>query len=69
MSFDPILVTTRVSTTLEKLGVRYFVAGSFAGTLYGMVRTTQDPDLVTELKMGHIALFLRELEEEFYIDE
>ena len=69
MSFDPILVTTRVSTTLEKLGVRYFVAESFTGTLYGMVRTTQDSDLVTELKMEHIALFLRELEEEFYIDE
>jgi hypothetical protein len=69
MPHDPVQVTARVTSVLEKLGVRYFVAGSLASTLYGMVRTTQDSDLVAELEIEHIPRFIVELEDAFYIDE
>lgn len=49
MAHNLVQVTDRVTAVLERLGVRNFVAGSFASTLDGMVHTTQDSDLVAEL--------------------
>lgn len=66
---EPILITARVTTVLEKFKVRYLIGGSLASTVHGMVRTTQDADLVAELGLEHITPFVRELEGEFYIDE
>ena len=66
---DAILVTARVTTVLDKFKVRYLIGGSLASTVHGMVRTTQDADLVAELGPEHIAPFVCELEGEFYIEE
>jgi hypothetical protein len=38
---DAIAVTVQVTKALEAIGVRYFIGGSIASTLYGMVQTTQ----------------------------
>lgn len=66
---EPALVTIKVTRVLEKLNVRYLIGGSLASTLYGMVRTTQDSDIVAELKPEQIDTFITELNNEFYIDE
>lgn len=66
---DAILVTARVTTVLDKFQVRYLIGGSLASTVHGMLRTTQDADMVAELGPEQIAPFVRELEGEFYIDE
>jgi len=66
---EPIAVTIQVTAVLEKLGIPYLVGGSLASTIYGMVRTTQDSDLVAEMRLEHVELFVRELEGEFYVDE
>jgi hypothetical protein len=68
MLLDPALVTARVTGVLEKLHVRYLIGGSLASTLHGMVRTTQDSDIVAEMRPEHITDFVRELDDEFYID-
>jgi hypothetical protein len=65
---EPIAATIAVTDTLEKLGVRYLIGGSLASTVHGMVRTTQDSDIVTELRPENVAPFVRALENEFYID-
>lgn len=65
---DPIAVTAKVTAVLENLDVPYFIYGSFASTFYGMVRTTQDSDLVAILDKHHILPFIEALEGEFYID-
>ncbi|MCU0485330.1 MAG: hypothetical protein MUC85_04395 [Anaerolineales bacterium] len=65
---EPALITTRVTSILDKLQVRYFIGGSFASTLHGMVRTTQDSDIVADLRQEHVGAFSKELNEEFYID-
>jgi hypothetical protein len=66
---EPIEVTFKVTDVFEKLGVRYLIAGSLASTLYGMVRTTQDSDIVAEMRLEHIHAFVSALKDEFYIDE
>jgi hypothetical protein len=63
---EPVAVTVKVTSVLEKLGVPYLVVGSLASTIYGMVRTTQDSDLLAELHPEHIEPFARALEGEFY---
>lgn len=69
MQNEPIEVTLRVTGVLEKLGIPYLIGGSLASTLYGMVRTTQDSDIITEMHPEHIRPFIAALESEFYIDD
>ncbi len=69
MQNEPIEVTLKVTGVLEKLGVPYLIGGSLASTLYGMVRTTQDSDIITEMRSEHIQPFIAALEGEFYIDD
>ena len=69
MQNEPIEVTLKVTGLLEKLGVSYLIGGSLASTLYGLVRTTQDSDVIAEMRLEHILPFVLELEAEFYIDQ
>ena len=69
MQNEPIEVTLKVTGVLEKLGVPYLIGGSLASTLYGMVRTTQNSDIITEMRPEHIQPFIAALENEFYIDD
>jgi len=69
MQNEPVEVTLMVTGVLEKLGVPYLIGGSLASTLYGMVRTTQDSDIITEMHAEHIQPFIAALQNEFFIDE
>jgi hypothetical protein len=41
MQNDILAVAMRVTHVLESIGVKYFIGGSIASTLHGLVRTTQ----------------------------
>lgn len=69
MQNEPIEVTLKVTLVLESLGVPYVIGGSLASTLYGMVRTTQDSDIVSEMRLEHVEPFVAALQNEFYIDD
>jgi len=69
MLLEPVEVTLKVTNVLEKLSVPYLIGGSLASTLYGMVRTTQDSDIITEMGPEHIQPFVAALENEFFIDK
>jgi len=69
MLLEPILVTAKVTSLLEKLKVPYFIGGSLASTLYGRVRTTQDADIIAGLRPGHIRALIDALQDEFYVDD
>lgn len=69
MQNEPIEVTLLVTGVFEKLNVPYLISGSLASTLYGMVRTTQDSDIVAEMRTEHIKIFISLLKAVFYIDE
>ena len=69
MQNEPIEVTLKVTDVFEKLDLPYLIAGSLASTLYGMVRTTQDSDVVAEMRLEHLQVFVSALRGEFHIDE
>lgn len=45
------------------------ISGSLASTLYGMIHTTQDSDIVAEMRLEHLKPFMTALQDEFYIDD
>ena len=69
MQNEPVEVTIKVTHVLEKLSVPYLIGGSLASTLYGMVRTTQDADIVAEMRLEHLQPFVLALQDEFYLDD
>lgn len=64
----PIDVLLHVTQALEALGVEYAVGGSIASTLYGIVRTTNDADVVADLRSEHVDRFVQMLPDVFYAD-
>jgi hypothetical protein len=69
MKNEPIEVTIQVTQVLEKLNIPYLIGGSLASTLYGMVRTTQDSDIVAEMQLEHLQPFVSALQDDFYLDD
>ncbi|PWH18946.1 MAG: hypothetical protein DDG59_04765 [Anaerolineae bacterium] len=69
MQNEPVEVTLKVTAVFERLNVPYLIGGSLASTLYGMVRTTQDSDIVAEMQLEHLQPFVSALQDEFYMDE
>jgi hypothetical protein len=69
MQNEPVEVTLKVTDVFERLGVSYLIGGSLASALYGMVRTTQDSDIVAEMRAEHLQPFVAALQDEFYVDD
>ena len=69
MQNEPVEVTLIVTGVLEQLGIPYLIGGSLASALYGMVRSTQDSDIIAEMRLEHLQPFVSALQDEFYIDE
>ena len=69
MQNEPIEVTLTVTGVFEKLGIPYLIGGSLASTLYGMVRTTQDSDIIAQMRPEHVRSFVSALEADFYMDQ
>ena len=55
---EPIEVTLKVTAVFEQLSVAYLIGGSLASSLYGMIRTTQDSDIVAEMRPEHLQPFV-----------
>ena len=53
---------------LDHLKIPSFLAGSFASALYGIVRYTQDADLVADLQRARVGEFHKTFEGDFYCD-
>lgn len=69
MQNEPVEVTLKVTGILEKLGIPYLIGGPLASALYGMVRTTQDSDIVADMRLEHLQSFVSALQDEFYVDD
>lgn len=62
-------VLAYVIDALDRVGIVYMVAGSFASNFHGVPRMTQDADIVVDASEAHIVRLVRELETEFYVSE
>jgi hypothetical protein len=58
-------VALRVAGALDQVGADYFIGGSFASSLDGEPRATNDIDFVIDLKVGKIADFVTALGADF----
>jgi hypothetical protein len=58
-----------VVAVLQRLGVKHYVGGSVASSMYGVARTTLDVDLIADLEESHVAEFARALSNSFYVSE
>jgi hypothetical protein len=65
---DPVAVALLVGRLLEKLRVPYVVGGSFASSLHGEPRSTNDVDVVADLDPTAARVFVASLGEAFYAD-
>ncbi len=66
---DPLRVALAVTGILERLGVPYVTAGSFASSVHGEPRSTDDVDIVAELRPAHVAALVNALGREWYVSE
>jgi len=69
MLAEPLAVTLLVIDAFEKLGVSYMIGGSLASALYGTARSTLDTDFVADINADQVALLVKMLENEFFIEE
>jgi hypothetical protein len=65
---NPLEVLQLVTEKLERLDLPYMVAGSFASTIYGEPRYTQDADIVVQLTCLSIDGVTKAFSSDFYID-
>ena len=66
---SPIEVLLDVAQTLDELNIPYLVVGSVASSLLGFSRTTNDADIVADIKLDQIPRLFAALNNTFYIDE
>lgn len=64
---EPIRVALAFAGILERLGVPYFAAGSVASSVHGEPRSTDDIDLVADLRPDHVAPLLAALTPDYYV--
>jgi len=68
MLSEPLIVIARLVRTFDDLGIRYLVGGSFASSLHGIPRATQDVDLVADIGLSQVEALTGALADEFYLD-
>ena len=57
-----------VIRAFEDLGIDYLVGGSLASSFHGTPRSTDDVDLVADLRPAHAPLLAARLEGDYYLD-
>ncbi|MFY9823516.1 MAG: hypothetical protein WAM82_19195 [Thermoanaerobaculia bacterium] len=60
-------VVLEVARVLEDVGISYAVGGSLASSLWGIPRSTQDADLVADLRSHQVQSFVAGTEGAFYV--
>jgi len=64
---EALKVILAVVRVLEDLQVPYAVGGSLASSMHGIPRSTQDGDLVADLRVEHIQPFVAAIAQTFYV--
>lgn len=65
---EPLDIVVALVEIFEGLDIPYHLGGSFASSIHGHPRQTQDADLVVELKRWQIPALVKSLEDDFYVD-
>ncbi len=65
---EALRASLEVIRVFEELDVPYLVGGSLASSFHGTPRSTNDADLVADLRLANVPLLAAALEAEFYLD-
>jgi hypothetical protein len=68
MMSGPLEVIARLVRTFDDLAICYVVGGSFASSIYGFPRATQDVDFAAEIDLSHFEALTVALAGDFYVD-
>lgn len=63
---DPVEIALEVTDLLEGLGVRYLVGGSLASSVHGEPRSTNDIDILADLREQHVSPFVEAVRPDYY---
>ncbi len=66
---SPFVALSQIAHAFEDQGIPYVVVGSYASSLHGLYRTTNDIDLVANIKLEQVTPLVASLQQDFYIDE
>jgi len=66
---DALAVAHLVVKVLEELGIPYYVGGSLASSFHGIPRSTEDADIVVDLRLEQVGPLVERLQGEFYLDD
>lgn len=66
---EPLRIALEIAAILDRLGVPYVAAGALASSVHGEPRSTDDVDLVADLRPAHAAALVAALREHHYVDE
>jgi len=66
---DPLRVALAIARILDRLGVSYVTAGSFASSVHGEPRSTDDVDIVADLRPVHAPHLAAALRGEWYVSD
>ena len=62
LALEPII------NVFDDMGISYYLCGTLASSAYGLSRTTQDIDLVSDISIDHVNSFVEKLKEKYFID-
>jgi hypothetical protein len=66
---EDISITLKVIQVLERLDVPYLVGGSLASSTHGLIRATNNADLLADLRVEQIGEFVSCIENDFYVSK
>lgn len=69
MLSETLSVVATLARVFDGMEIPYLVGGSFASSVYGVPRATQDVDIVADIGMSHVHPFVKRLEGRFYVEE
>ena len=64
---EPVAVARHIADTLTRLGVSYVIGGSFASSVHGEPRSTNDIDMVADLGQSNVDGFVDAIGAEWYV--
>lgn len=66
---NPVEVALEFTRILESLEIRHLIGGSFASSVHGEPRSTNDVDFLADVRGKHVNPLLRALEADYYVSE
>lgn len=69
MDADILATIAGVVEVFEKLGISYLIGGSVASSVHGIPRSTQDADLVADIKDSEVTELIMQLGDRYYLSE